>query len=407
MKRCPSLLFVLLLFTLCQMPPPAFCAPTAMDFGDEEDEPDMPTEMPGYSTNYLREMANAVQRTGVGRDNIPALHSPKFLSISDANLSMDPNEPVFIIHYPNNLVRIYPQRIMVWHEVLNDFLPNDESEAPSTYAFPGATERNGEGYTISYSPLTGAVVAFKSMAGKYATAFGVSGMLLNGNSVLYDRISHSLWSQLMAVSIEGPFRGKRLERVQVIWGSWGGARDRYGGLHSQFNGKAEVLSRATGHRRSYGRDPYGNYQVPGNYYDNNRLPFPVTHLDTRLPPKQRVLGVEVDTAFGAVIVDEVKKKRVVNFHLGMLPMVALYDHELDAVRVFDRRLHNREDPLTFVIFEDHLIDEDTHTEWFPNGNAIRGTLLGRSLTEVLAVDSMWFAWASFYRGTMIIPGREW
>ena len=378
-----------------------------MDFGDSPPEPDMPSEMPGYSTNALRELANAVQRTGVGKDSIPALNRPSYLSISAADLSMDNEEPVFIVHYPNNLVRIFPQRILVWHEVVNDWLPDESGRAPQARSLPGANEPDGEGYSISYSPLTGSVVAFRSMVGRHPSSFGVTGMLLNGNSVLYDHISHSLWSQLMSVSLEGPFRGRRLERIPVLWASWRGAKARYGGLDPQFNGRAEVLSRDTGHRRTYGKDPYGNYQVPGTYYDNNLLPFPVNHLDTRLPAKKRILGLEVDAAFGAVIVDEVKEQRVINFDLGMIPMVALYDQDLDAVRVFDRRLSGREEALTFIIFENNLLDQDTRTHWHPNGRSIQGALRDRELTQVLAIDAMWFAWASFYRKSQIIPGREW
>jgi len=147
--------------------------------------------------------------------------------------------------------------------------------------------------------------------------------------------------------------------------------------------------------------------VPGTYYDNNLIPFPVTHLDTRLPPKTRILGIEVDTAFGAVIVNEVKAQRVINFSLGMIPMTALYDQALDAVRVFDRRLPGRAGPLTFIIFDGALIDEETRTEWHPNGRSLHGPLRDRELTHVLSIDAMWFAWAAFYRGSLTIPGREW
>jgi len=106
-------------------------------------------------------------------------------------------------------------------------------------------------------------------------------------------------------------------------------------------------------------------------------------------------------------VNEVKAQRVINFSLGMIPMTALYDHELDAVRVFDRRLPGRAEPLTFIIFDGALIDEQTRTEWFPNGRSLHGPLRDRDLTPVLTIDSMWFAWAAFHRGSLIIPGREW
>ncbi len=373
---------------------------------DAEEDADMPSAMPGYSSRALRELADKVQRTGVGEDRIPALNKPEFLSIADADLSMENEETVFIVEYPNSVVRIYPQRILVWHEVVNDWLARDASGDAQARFIPGQSEREGEGYTISYAPLTGSVIAFKSRAGSHATSFGVSGMLLHGNSLLYDRISRSLWSQLLAASIEGPFRGKRLERIPVIWATWRGAKARYGGLNPQFSGKAQVLSRATGFRRSYGKDPYGSYQMPGTYYDNPRLPSGVTQQDARLPAKKRVLGLEVDAAFGAVIVDAVKESRVVNFSLGMLPMVALYDQELESVRVFERRLPEREEELSFIIFEDKLLDEQTRTEWLPSGRSLAGPLRDRALKEVLSVNAMWFAWASLYRGSLIVPGKD-
>lgn len=398
------MMFSLVLLLFCLAPAPF--VDSAMDFGDDEPEPDMPVEMPGYSANQLREMAKLVQRTGVGFDRIPALQRPNFISISDANLSMDNDEVVFVIHYPNNRVRIYPQRILVWHEIVNDVLPDETATLPRSV--PGVNEAAGESYTLSYSPLTGSVVAFRSMAGKYPTTYGVTGTLLNGNSIVYDRISHSLWDQLMSVCVEGPFFGKRLERIQVTWARWSGVKERYGGLHSQFTGTAEVLSRATGHRRSYGKDPYGSYQTSGSYYDNNRLPFAVSHLDPRLPPKKRILGIELDTAFGAILIDEVKESQVLNFTLGVTPMVAIYDSEMDSVRIFERTIPGRtSEVLTFTLFEGKLIDEQTRTEWFATGMGVYGPLRERKLKEVLSVDSMWFAWASFYRGTQIFPGKQW
>lgn len=381
------------------LPPAAFAAAP-------EEEPTLPTDVPGYSTEALRQLADLVQRTGVGADKIPALSRPGYLSISDASLSMDDDEVVFVVHYPNNLVRIYPQRIMVWHEIVNDVLPDADGNLPPRV--PGVQESAGENYTISYSPLTGSVVAFRSMAGKYPSSFGVSGELLNGNSVLYDRISRSLWSQLLAASIEGPFRGKRLQRIPIVWARWGGVKEYYGGLHPKFEGRAEVLSRSTGFRRSYGKDPYGSYHTTGNYYDDNRLPFPVSFIDTRLPLKKRILGIEIGDAFGAVQKDEVKANRVINFSLGVTPLAAFYDAEIDAVRIFERRLPGAAEgaeALTFAIFEDKLIDEQTKSEWLPTGTCVYGRLRERSLNGVLAVDAMWFAWASLYRGSKIIPER--
>lgn len=371
----------------------------------EDEAKSLPSDFPGRSMDDLRKLADLIHRTGVSPDRIPSLNKPHFLSISDASLSMDNNEIVFVVHYPGNLVRIYPRRILLWHEAVNDALPTPEGKTEPT-PVPGLPETTGESYTVTYSPLTGSVAAFRSFAGRYATTFGVTGNVLNGNSILYDRISRSLWSQLMAVCLEGPLRGKRLQRVPVLWARWGGVKERYGGLHSSFNGTAEVLSRATGHKRSYGKDPYGSYESPGNYYDDKRLPFPVSYLDSRLPPKTPILGLEVDSAFGAVRKDAVQKAKVVNFSLGVAPLVAVYDEGIDAVRVFDRRLPGQEKTLSFIIFEDKLVDEQSKSQWLPDGTCVHGRLKEQKLNQMIATDSMWFAWASFYRGSRIFPDAQ-
>ena len=356
-----------------------------------------PAEAPalGYSIDMLRKLNDLVTRTGTGQDTIAALYRPKFVNVSDASLSMDDDEVVFVVYYPNeNITRIYPQRILVWHEVVNDVLPDKYG---NTAPVPGLAETAGHSYTISYSPISGTVVGFRSMAGKYPSTFGVSGDLLNANSVLYDRISNSYWSQLLGLCIEGPLRGKRLERIPVLWAKWGGVKELY-------NGKAEVLSRSTGHKRSYGKDPYGSYQIKGTYYDNVQLIYPITRLDPRLPPKKRILGIEIDSLLGAVQVDAVKEARVLNFSLGVNPMVAIYDAQLDAVRIFDRRIKQQNNQvLTFTIFEDKLVDELTKSQWEVTGNCSYGSFLETQLTPVYAIDSMWFSWAAFHKATQVFP----
>ncbi|MDR2124551.1 MAG: DUF3179 domain-containing protein [Desulfovibrio sp.] len=386
-------------------PAPLFAAPSAVPSATDGEERLQPTEMPGYSVEDLRKLSDIVTRTGVDADKIPALFRPQFLSVSDADLSMDNDEIVFVVRYPGDLVRIYPRRVLVWHEAVNDALPDPSGLLPPP-PLPGEEEKEGANYTVSYSPLTGSVVAFRSMAGSYPSSFGSAGVLLNGNSVLYDRVSRSLWVQLMAVCIEGPFRGKRLQRIPVISARWRGVKQRYGGLDSKFAGRAEVLSRSTGFRRSYGKDPYGSYDRRDTYYDDTRLPFPVSFTDTRLHPKKRILGIEVEEAFGAVIKDEVRKARVINFTLGNVPMVAVHDRDMDAVRVFERKMPDLDDPLRFTVFEDEVVDELSKSRWSPEGDCSYGRFRDRTLKPVLAVDSMWFAWASFYRKSRIIPGDE-
>ena len=344
-----------------------------------------------FSDEALEDMASRITRTGVGMDAIPALYRPRFLSVSDASLSMEHDEPVFVVTYPTGLVRIYPQRIMVWHEVVNDVLPD-----PSGSIVRADTPISAlDAFVITYSPLTGTVAAYYAMAGRFPTTFGVTGELFNANSLIYDRMTGSIWSQLTGTSIDGPLRSTRLSPLQVVWATWKGARDRYP--------KAQVLSRSTGHRRNYGRDPYGSYQRPGNYYDDLRLLYPLQRLDNRLPPKKRILGIEQEGVFGAVQIDAVREAGIVNMELGLRPLLAVYDTSLEAVHIFDRRLPDRETPLTFEIFEGKIVDKETRSEWTIEGICTYGRQREKKLTPVLHTNAMWFAWTAFYPQTIILP----
>ena len=100
-----------------------------------------------------------------------------------------------------------------------------------------------------------------------------------------------------------------------------------------------------------------------------------------------------------------RKVTITNVALGVTPLVAIYDLELDAVRVFDRRLPGQESPLRFMLFEGRIQDEQSRSDWNTEGVCTSGRYRGQKLTPVLAVDSMWFAWAAFYPGTVILPEK--
>ncbi|MDL2307450.1 DUF3179 domain-containing protein [Desulfovibrio sp. OttesenSCG-928-C06] len=370
----------------------ALCCGPAMAASTYKPQQAPPSEAPGFSLDDLRFFYDELE-AGAGRDRVPPIFRPQFVRVSDAGLSMDNREPVFVIHYPTGLTRVYPQSIMVWHEVVNDVIPNPNATSSGYGAQSRQTEDAGNSYTISYSPLTGTITAFKSRVGKYPSTFGNEGKLLNANLVLYDHTSGTLWSQLLAVGIEGPMRGRRLERYPVYWSRWGGVKQRYP--------DAQVMSRATGHRRSYGRDPYGSYFSPGSYYDDTRIYHPVSRMSDALPPKERILGIEMESLYGALIVQAVRNAGVLNQTLGIFKLSAFYDSELDRITVFNSKL-SEDRILEFHIFEGKFMDKNTKSEWNSDGECVYGSLRGTQLQPILAIDSMWFAWYAFHPDSQIL-----
>ena len=105
-------------------------------------------------------------------------------------------------------VRAYPHAILNWHEVVND-----------RYEVRGFPERA----TLSYCPLTGSAVLWKSFGLNEDQTFGTSGALYNSNLVLYDRATSSYWSQMMEQAILGErvtWIPERFQVVETTWGTW-------------------------------------------------------------------------------------------------------------------------------------------------------------------------------------------
>jgi hypothetical protein len=63
--------------------------------------------------------------------------------------------------------------------------------------------------------------------------------------------------------------------------------------------------------------------------------------------------------------------------------------------VFDRRVGDR--PPTFLAAGDGTFSNaETGSRWNILGQAVSGELSGSQLTQLLALDQFWFAWATFY-----------
>ena len=196
---------------------------------------------------------------GPPKDGIPAIDRPAFLGARDAT-DLRPDDMVLAI-FRNGIAKAYPIRILNWHEVVNDRFGADD-------------------VVITFCPLCGSGVAFESKAGSRALRFGVSGLLYNSDVLLYDRETHSLWSQIRAQAVAGPLKGGRLTAVPVLHTTWADWRAR----HPDSRG----LTQKTGFSRDYDGDPYAGYEKSAD------LIFPVRFRAEGYHPKERVLGIVLE-----------------------------------------------------------------------------------------------------------------
>ena len=178
------------------------------------------------------------------------------------------------------------------------------------------------------------------------------------------------------------------------------------------NPDGKVLSRDTGYSRTYGVNPYRGYDRP----DNPAAIFE-GELDSRLLPKERVVGVslgDVDVAFSYSVLEVERvvshvvngQELVIFFVPGTLSAldqrVIKESREVGATGVFDPNLDGRR--LTFRAEGDSIVDNETESSWNILGEAINGTLAGSKLAPIVHADHFWFAWAAFKPDTRIYQG---
>lgn len=331
--------------------------------------PGMAQAEPWSLENFTRN----IKAGGPPKDGIPPIDKPKYVRAAEAEKFLQPNDVVFGLDY-QGVVKAYPQKILVWHEIVNE-------------------EVKGDKISVTYCPLTGSAVGFRGRSKDGAMlTFGTSGKLVNSNLLMYDRQTDSQWPQILGIAIDGKSKGTVLEEIPLDWTHW----SRWRGRHPD----TEVLSTETGYFRSYGRDPYGSYDRPGSYYDSGGPLFPVMARDNRFGPKQVVVGIKVNGRQMAIQKQALRQKKVVNTSLGGLPLVGIYDAELDVMRVFARQINGR--AVNFASETGRIVDELANSEWTPRGHARSGKLAGTQLKQQPSYDVMWFAWYAFFPKTQVV-----
>jgi hypothetical protein len=238
---------------------------------------------------------------GVPLDGIPALDDPQTLAASEAAVLED-GEPVFGVRLGGE-ARAYPLRILDWHELVNDVV-------------------GGTPIALAYCTLCGSAIAYDATAPDgERERFASSGLLYRSNKLMYDRRTHSLWSQLTGRPVLGELAAsdRALRAHPGVLTSWGAWREQHP--------ETRVLGPATGHAR-----PYRLGAAYGHYFASPGTMFPVGPRSEALRPKVQVYGVAAAGAAKAWPLEALTEARVVNDAVGGLPLVLVATRGMLSVR---------------------------------------------------------------------------
>lgn len=312
--------------------------------------------------------ADEVVDGGPGVEGIPSLDNPLF--VHAGSISMAANE-LLIGFRDGDEVKALPHRIMNWHEIVNYTLM-------------------GEPVTLSYCPLTGSAMSWQESLSREDPTYGVSGLLYNSNLILRDRETGSHWSQMLELAVRGERQSETVEGLQLIETTWQTWQSMYP--------DSLVLSDVTGFSRNYNVYPYGSFRV------SDELLFPVSHADSRLHKKARVIGIRAGDDTRVYPIDSFARGiQIINDEFNGVPIVVVGSSDRNFAAIFGRTLSDG----TLLEFSSTsrllpvVMQDNEGNQWDIFGVAVEGQRQTEILAKTNSYTAFWFAWSAFFPGAEI------
>lgn len=279
----------------------------------EEPKPDnkLSVDTAGWETDFSKHTVplGEFRSGGPGKDGIPAIDEPKFVSIEEADEWVDDREPVIELEVQGE-ARGYPIQILIWHEIVNDTIA-------------------GRPVAVTFCPLCNTALVFDRRLYGRVLDFGTTGNLRSSDLVMYDRQTESWWQQFGGDAVVGELAGAELEHIPARIVAW----EDFAARHPD----GEVLSRETGHNRAYGANPYRGYDD----VDSGPLFGARNSDDDRLLPKERVVFIERGEEAVAVPFPAIEQARRIEVEVGgellEVEWVPEVRSALDSTNIFEGR----------------------------------------------------------------------
>jgi hypothetical protein len=288
------------------------------------------------------------------------------------SLKIDAEDKVLAVRIGTE-AHAYPILTMGYHHIVNDTLGN----------IPIA---------VTYCTLchTGLVWS-RSLDGRtlYFRLAGIN----NGNALLRDVQTNSIWQQSTGQAIFGPLKGRQLTLVhsdELTFALW--RKEQPEGL--VLKPEARFVSR----------------------YDDKDWEKEVektrTVVDTRtsgIAPHELMLGITIAGQSKAYRLKSIFAAKLIQDEIAGVPIVILVGPDKESIRVFEA--HLTKSRITFLSPQDSsspsgaaMQDAETNGSWNFEGCAISGSSTGQCLARVDANKDYWFDWMNHHSTTLVFKG---
>ena len=294
--------------------------------------------------------------------------SPVFV---DANgVHIDADDKVLAVKI-GGVAHAYPIRIMGYHHIVNDMI----GDVP---------------IAATYCTLCHTGLVWSRLLDGRTLHFRLAG-INNGNALMRDEETSSIWQQSTGQAIFGSLKGRQLALVrsdELTFGLW--RKEQPTGL---------VLK------------PDSPYESEYEVKDwEKHIETTHTVIDTRksgISPHELMLGVTTAGINKAYPVNSILAAKMIQDHIGGTPIVIVVGPDQASMRVFQAQLG--QDPMTFVSLEDArragsdrlMEDAETSSIWNFQGCAVEGRLAGQCLQQLDANKDYWFDWMNHHPASTV------
>jgi hypothetical protein len=276
-------------------------------------------------------------------------------------VKVDPDDKVLAVSVGPQ-ARAYPIRTMGYHHIVNDMV-------------------GGVPIAVTYCTLCHTGLVWNRVIEGRTLHFHLAG-INNGNALLRDEETSSIWQQSTGEAIFGPLKGQQLKLVR--------SNELSFALWRSEQPQGQVLKPDPAYVAEY--DP----KDWEKHVEKTR-----TVVDTSksgLGPHQLMLGITVAGQSKAYPVGAILAARVIQDQVGAVPVLIVVGPDTASIRVFEGKVAGGAAELTFVrgSGDSLMTDAESGSTWNFQGCAVGGKLAGQCLKEIDAHKDYWFDWMNHH-----------